>query len=212
MSAFFWATYGVLWAFVAILVAAVLLMYRQFGLTYLNSRRHLDAQGPDLGSKMQAVEVTSSAGSTEHLGWTRKEAAQSYTFSIFATPACEICSRLIPEMDDLARAWPEVGFVWIDGVRAHSTVNRVVDRRLSEWRTFTGDPTMVHARLGVTATPFGVLILADGTVVNKALINTSADAIHLLNHSGLRNSDLDLDATYSSHSQPNERSDHEQHD
>lgn len=209
MSAFLWTTYGVLWVLVVVLVAAVLLMYRQFGLTYLNSRRHLDAQGPDLGSPMRTVEVTSATGSPEHLSWAPDQPTQRYTFSVFATPTCEICSRLVPEMSDLAADWPEVSFVWIDGVRAHSVANPVVHRRLANWRVFTGDPASVHARLGVSATPFGILILADGTVVNKALINTSADAIQLLTHSGLRTSDLGLDTTYISRSPLDEWYDHE---
>ena len=39
MSGFFWATYVILWIFVVLLTLMVLLLYRQFGLSWMSGQR-----------------------------------------------------------------------------------------------------------------------------------------------------------------------------
>src|SRR6185503_1625499 len=55
MSDAFWVSYVLLWILVAGLLGLVLLLYRQFGMSYLAPHTQVSMQGLDVGSRAPAV-------------------------------------------------------------------------------------------------------------------------------------------------------------
>jgi hypothetical protein len=61
MNVAFWFSYAVLWIIVIMLSLLVLLLYRQFGLTYMSGQRRINMQGLDVGARAPSFSLLSVA-------------------------------------------------------------------------------------------------------------------------------------------------------
>jgi methylamine dehydrogenase accessory protein MauD len=184
MSPFFWATYILLWVLVAVLVITVLLLYRQFGLVYMNSRRRLDMQGPDVGRRAPTVDVvTVPAREPMRASWRMPQEGLGQ-FILFALPTCQVCKGLLPELAQLPDRWSDVEFVWLHG---SSTASDAIDSApsLPAWSVLAGDGMAAHQAFDVGTVPFAFVLEADGRVKSKGLINAVQDIERLISEAGV---------------------------
>lgn len=178
MNGFFWATYVLLWLTTGVLVVAVVLMFRQFGLSYMEPRRRLDLQqGPDIGSRSPEVAVKRiRSGEPVILEWGN---GQGPHLLLFARPGCLVCKDLVPTVDAIPEFWPGVRFVWID-----SAIGNVGDKStalsLKRWDVVSSDDESAHEAMDVAATPFTIVVGADGKVLSKGVVNSAEDVAGVL--------------------------------
>jgi len=181
VSPFFWTTYALLWFVVAFALVAILLMYRQFGLVYMSSRRRLDLQGPDVGAKAPSVRVTRIPSFEEtSIDWTSNDRDASGVFALFALATCDVCKSLLSQVGPLAREWPELGFLWIHGSTESAADAIASAPELPSWSVLAGAGMEAHQVFDVGAVPFGFVIGSDGAVRSKGLINEVDDIARLI--------------------------------
>lgn len=185
MTSLFWASYALLWLFVALLVVLVLLLYRQFGLAFMRGSDRINLQGIDLGARAPELDVSALAtGEAHKLSWGYGD-RYAGRFLMFALPTCEICATLAPNVGELPARWPEIEFVWIDGLQPDeptSTVRHVPSTRAG-WKV--SESTSAHVAMDVSAVPFAFVATQDGEVLAKQLINNEDDIETMLAQSHL---------------------------
>lgn len=193
MTSLLWTTYALLWLTVGALVLAVTLIYRQFGLVYMEPRRRLDIQqGPDIGRRAPSMDVVRVASrGPARLDWVNASGETSAHFVLFGLPSCEVCRSLVPEVDQLPAQWPKVKFVWVEGAVLSDEDPVVTAPRLRAWDVVAGHEMDAHRTMDIAAVPFGLVIGADGAVLGKGLINRADDVLALL-----REARLDSKAEY----------------
>jgi methylamine dehydrogenase accessory protein MauD len=179
MSPLFWTTYVLLWVLVAILVVAVLLLYRQFGLVYMNSRRRLDMQGPDIGGRAPTLEVvTVPARERASINWQAPTGSKGQ-FVLFALPTCQVCKALLPDLSAVPAQFPEVGFAWVHGATSLESALESAPS-LSSWSVLAGDAMRAHQVFDVGTVPFAFVLDANGRIRSKGLINDLDDIGRLI--------------------------------
>jgi hypothetical protein len=185
MSDLFWASYALVWVLVAVLVVLVLLLYRQFGLAFLGSGDRVSLQGPDLGSRLPALELTDpSSRRTEsvELGADHEAGRWAAHLVLFALPACSICKQLAGVVGELPERWREVEFGWIDapGPPASREAPRAALPADTGWRVKLSARQQAHEALDIAAVPFACLLDAYGELVAKRLVTTVEEIDALL--------------------------------
>lgn len=174
MSAFFIASYVVLWLLVVILVVMVVLLYRQFGLMLMPGRRRADLQGLDLGSRAPKLQLQFRTSDTSiELDWAETSSSPRLAWAVmFASPFCAICEGLWKSVAALPAGWPDVEFVWIeDGAR-----QRIHGEQPAGWTFATSaEGFSAGEAMDVGATPYLYVIQPGGRVAAKGLVNSSAE-------------------------------------
>jgi methylamine dehydrogenase accessory protein MauD len=182
VNAVFWTTYVLLWVFVVVLVIAVLLLYRQFGLVYMNSRRRLDMQGPDIGRPAPSIPVvTVPSGEPATIKWELAEPLRAQ-FVLFALPTCQVCKALLPDLAVVTGRWPSVGFVWVHGSTSLDDAVATAPS-LPSWSVLAGNGMAAHQSFDVGTVPFAFVLGGDGRVRSKGLINGLDDIERLIQES-----------------------------
>ena len=115
MSDAFWVSYVLLWVLVVGLLGLVLLLYRQFGMSYLAPHAQVSMQGLDVGSRAPAVALEGLDGEERGLTWGGSPNGLRARLMLFALPSCSICVDLAGELQTLPDQWPGVEFAWVDG-------------------------------------------------------------------------------------------------
>lgn len=181
MNAFFWTTYALLWFTVLIAVVGLLLLYRQFGLVYMDSRRRLGMQGPDVGKQAPAIHVVElPSEQARSVDWTTNGSAKVGRVVLFGLPSCDVCKSLIPAMDYVPREWPQLEFVWVQGSVTEPEEAMTTAPELPSWTVVAGHGMDAHRSFDVTAVPFALVIGVDGLVRSKGLINDPDDVTRLI--------------------------------
>lgn len=173
MSDAFWVSYVLLWILVVGLVALVLLLYRQFGMSYLTPHTQVSMQGLDVGSRAPAVALDGLDGEDLGLAWGGSPNGLRARLMLFALPSCSICVDLAGELESLPEQWPGVEFAWVDG-SAKPRPDRLVDAAPG-WIVGTVPDDAAHEAWDVSAVPFAFLVAADGVIVSKRLVNSRRD-------------------------------------
>lgn len=173
MSDAFWVSYVLLWILVAGLLGLVLLLYRQFGMSYLAPHAQVSMQGLDVGSRAPAVALEGLDGAERGLTWGGSPNGLRARLMVFALPSCSICVDLAGELQTLPEQWQGVEFAWVDG-SAKPRPDRPVDDAPG-WTVGTVPDDAAHEQWDVSAVPFAFLVAADGVIVSKRLINSRRD-------------------------------------
>lgn len=173
MSDAFWVSYVLLWVLVVGLLALVLLLYRQFGMSYLAPHAQVSMQGLDVGSRAPAVGLQGLDGAERGLTWGGSPNGLRARLMLFALPSCSICVDLAGELVTLPEQWPGVEFAWVDG-SALPRADRPVDAAPG-WTVGIVPDDAAHEQWDVSAVPFAFLVAADGVIVSKRLVNSRRD-------------------------------------
>ena len=141
MSGTVWiVSYLVLWVVVALLAFSVVALLRQVGVLHTRVAPmgvHFAGEGPELDSSAPKVA-------------TIDYAQTAYTLLAFTSPSCEICARLTPALERLARSYVEFDL-------------RIVDHQQ--------DPE-TFSRFRVRSTPYLIAVDRDGIVRSRGVANT----------------------------------------
>jgi glutaredoxin len=133
-------SYLLLWASVLVLGFTVVALLRQIGVLHTRIAPmgvHFAGEGPELdGPAPDAGEVDYSTS--------------PYTVVAFTSPTCEMCARLEPALERIARSY-------------HDVELRIVDH---------ADQADTFARFRVRSTPYLIAIDADGIVRSRGVANT----------------------------------------
>jgi hypothetical protein len=181
VSAFFWTTYALLWFTVLVAVLGLLLLYRQFGLVYMDSRRRLEMQGPDVGKRaptVDIVQIPSLRGRS--VDWIANGSGTVGQVALFALPSCDVCKSLVVAIDELPREWSQLEFVWVQGSVTGPDEAIASAPEIPSWSVVAGHGMDAHRAFDVTAVPFALVIGPDGLVRSKGLINHPDDLTRLI--------------------------------
>lgn len=174
-----WVTSMILlWLAVIVLTVLVLLLYRQFGLSYLSSHSRIAMQGLDLGARPKAISLKELDGTEHAVDWEQISAENDAAVLVFAQPSCSICGDLAKSIADLPSRWPTVMFMWIDGTST-GRPERAVDRA-GGWLVGYSDGDEVHRVWEVSATPFMHVVGPSARIEAKGAVNAAADVEELL--------------------------------
>jgi hypothetical protein len=177
MNVAFWFSYAALWTLVVILTLLVLLLYRQFGLTYMSGQRRINMQGLDVGARARNFSLLGAGGEPHRVSWSEQH-QPSWRLIVFGAPTCAVCERLSLDVAVLPDEWPEVDFVWVDR-RDGRDLGRLIDGPAG-WLHGVAPDDAVHREWDVSAVPFAFVVSSDGEIVRKQLVNTGEDIQELL--------------------------------
>jgi methylamine dehydrogenase accessory protein MauD len=176
MSTLFWFSYVVLWVLVAAMGLLIVLLYRQFGLTYMAASRRLAMQGPDLGAIAPPLTLIDSSGDPADI--MDSNGQRRFQFIVFGAAACGACGLVADELAALPERWSDIDFVWVDR-SDEEHVARSIDE-VPGWARGFARSDDVREAWDVTAVPFSVLVSPSGEVVSKQLVNRRTEVEPLL--------------------------------
>jgi hypothetical protein len=186
MTAAFWFSYAVLWFLVLLLGLLVVLLYRQFGLTYMSGQRRMGAQGLDVGSRAPDFVLSTPRSAAQAVEWLGEQSTLSGRVLVFASPSCGVCADLDEESVAVPTAWDSLEFIWIDqeGARPRRAVEDADD-----WVVGWAAQDRLHGLWDVSAVPFAFAVAADGEILGKQIVNRGSDLDRLAaaafgNHNG----------------------------
>lgn len=175
MSVSFWISYGAVWAMLAILLVLVLLLYRQFGLTFMAPTQRIALQGLSLGTRAPQLALELPANGSTALP-SRPGSDKVGRVVMFAQPNCAVCGELASSVDDLPAEWPALEWVWIEGGLRPEFESVPEQGWLVGWSANGA----AHREWGVSAVPFGFLVSHDGRVLAKRLVNQRRDFVEMI--------------------------------
>jgi methylamine dehydrogenase accessory protein MauD len=171
-----WFSYTVLWVLFVVVSALVILLYRQFGLTYMAGSRRISLQGIDVGSAAPDLSLTSTSGENARVQWNGHSRRPALV--VFAAPACRVCEPLAEEVLSLPSEWSTVDFIWVDRSNPDRSARPIDDAE--GWTVGTALEDAAHREWDVAAVPFAFAVSTDGEVVQKALVNRRDDLERLV--------------------------------
>lgn len=178
MSAFgvataFWVSYVLLWCLVALLVLLVVLLYRQFGLTFMHPDQRVAMQGLDVGAKAPAFRLTTRSGLKRRVAFEAGKDGGRATVLLFAQPGCGICADLAESLVSLPAERQDVQFVWVDGSSPRPP-RRAIEGAPG-WISGSESDDPVHRQWDVSAVPFCFVVAPNGRIADKRLVNRRQD-------------------------------------
>ena len=169
-----------LWLLVLVNFVLVLLLYRHFGLMSLGTLEGVQRDGLALGDQtLPIVGVRADGTDTQ---WTAS--ARRPSFLLFATPHCEPCRAVFPDVNELADAADIDVAVVTDGPheQAAALAAHVTSRRIT---VLADDASGAFANYRVRVTPFAFVVGQDSRVQAKGLCNDPSRLRELLRVAGL---------------------------
>jgi thiol-disulfide isomerase/thioredoxin len=169
-----------LWLLVLVNFVLVLLLYRHFGLMSLGTVEGVQRDGLALGDRtVPIVGVRADGADTE---WTAS--ANRPSFLLFATPHCEPCRAVFPEVNQLADVADIDVAVVTDGPQeqAEALTAHVSSPGIT---VLADDASGAFANYRVRVTPFAFVIGRDSRVQAKGLCNDPLRLRELLRVAGL---------------------------
>lgn len=174
-------SYLALWLLVALEGVALLVLAHAVGSIYLSSRQAIERDGLPIGSAAPSFEASDVAGKAVTLA----DLLGSWLVLLFATPACQVCRRMLPELGEFAET-----------VRGSANVVLAVRGSIDEAGLLAaGLPSSVQVlaigahgpseKYRVRVSPYVNIVDATGMIRAKGLVNNAVQVSHLLFTAGL---------------------------
>ncbi|MET3107928.1 methylamine dehydrogenase accessory protein MauD [Oxalobacteraceae bacterium GrIS 2.11] len=170
MNQAMWASQGVLWIVVAILVLAVLALARQVGVLYERVApigALITDSGPRIGDVSPSFNLTDLMNQPLSIGGQ----SASSTLVFFLSPTCPVCKKLLPilrHIQTVERSWLRIVLASDGEFPEHMAFYQKA--QLTEF------PYVLSSELGmayrVSRLPYGVLIDEQGRIRSKGLVNS----------------------------------------
>ncbi len=183
MTAGYLASYIFLWVLVVILALLVLLLYRQYGLTYLGSHAYADMLGLDLGAHAGDFAVVGLDGVSRHYSFTGGS-TRSLRAVVFASSSCTVCGRLAESAVLTPLEWPDAEFYWIEEARVGRPRRAIDDCEGWVVGVTDGGAESPHRKWRVANTPFMFVLDGEGVVRAKGIVNSGDDISRLVANVG----------------------------
>jgi len=165
-----WASQGVLWLVVAVLVLAVLALARQVGVLYERIAPMgalITDSGPKIGEPSPSFALTDLMNAPLAIGGK----AEVSTLVFFLSPTCPICKKLLPilrHIQTAERSWLRVVLASDGDMPEHMAFYQKA--RLTDFQyVLSTDLGMAYR---VSKLPYGVLIDEQGRIRSKGLVNS----------------------------------------
>jgi methylamine dehydrogenase accessory protein MauD len=168
MEGIWLVSYIVLWLLVLVLIALVILLYRQLGIMYLGSAEGVSRDGLARGAKAPDFSLTDQYGNAQRLADYRGKPS----VLLFGSPHCSPCRILLPQLHDWSKAHPEVGILWLNAASPEESLKFVSDTGASLPIAPYSPQENLMDRYKVRVTPFMFLLDESGIVRAKGLVNT----------------------------------------
>lgn len=170
MEGIWLVSYIVLWLIVVVLILLVLLLYRQLGIMYLGSAEGVSRDGLDRGKTAPDFSLTDQYGNVQKLGNLKGKPA----VVLFGSPHCSPCRILLPQLNEWARAHPEVGVVWLNAASPEESLKFVSDTGAEIPVAPYSPQENLMDKYRVRVTPFMFFLDENGVIRAKGLVNTKA--------------------------------------
>jgi methylamine dehydrogenase accessory protein MauD len=181
------ASVVLLYLLVCALAILVIVLYRQFGLIYVGSRRSLEMTGPPVGARAPEGLRVVSPDSDElslALDWGVVH-TDGVTLLLLGGEACPICEHLLSHLDDdVPPGFEDVRVLFVDKDPGSlpSTVPSSLTGRWQHWRSADGS---VHSAFDVDVSPFAIVIDHEGIIRAKGIVSTRQAVKDLLREARL---------------------------
>lgn len=179
----FAVSYVALWAVVLLEGIALLLVLRGVGTIFLNTREGINRDGLPLGSQTPDLVATDASGRQRSFG----EFRGRWLVLIFASPTCQICLKLVPELQDLrADLGADVEVLVAlraDGPEVASEYERLT---LGAAPVLAVGTRAASDKYKVRVSPFVNVVDPDGVLRAKGLVNSIDNVDHLMYEAGIR--------------------------
>lgn len=165
---------GLLWLLFGLLTIMVVLLYRQFGLIYIGSRARVALAGLGVGHSAPQKPELEIATQETVWDWTAVGEGRA-TMAIFAVPGCDLCARLVAEINGFAEHWGElVDVLFIErGPLPNGPTHDTLAR--TQWLYAIDRDGALHEAFDVEATPHAFVVGRDSRVLAKGIVNTRRD-------------------------------------
>src|SRR5690348_14597750 len=163
-------SYIVLWLLVLGLGLLVLLLYRQLGIMYLGSAEGVSRDGLERGKSAPDFSLTDQYGNPQRLANFRGKPS----VLLFGSPHCSPCRILLPQMNEWAKAHPEVGVVWLNAASPEESLKFVSDTGAEIPVAPYAPQDNLMDKYRVRVTPFMFFVDENGVIRAKGLVNTKA--------------------------------------
>jgi hypothetical protein len=173
---FFTVSYVLLWLLTAFQTFALLLVFREIGALYLVRREAFERDGPPLGKPLPTLVALTDRGEPRSLG----DVPAPVTAFVFAAFGCRLCPGVIDKLERWQERVRDLGVVVLaERAGGRSLAAESLGEKSETWLLESGEMLRV---LGVRATPYVVLVAANGVVLSKGLVNHHRDIRRLLEH------------------------------
>lgn len=168
------ASVVLLYVLVCALVILVILLYREFGLVYVGSRRTHEMSGPPVGARApEGLRAVSPEGDGPGLtlDWGAVHPG-GVTLLLLGGEACPLCEHLLHHLDEALEPGLEdvrVLFIDKDPGDMPSFVPSSPTGRWQHWRSADGS---AHAAFDVEVSPFALVIDHEGIIRAKGIVTT----------------------------------------
>lgn len=165
-----WVALGLAWAVIAALCVVVLALARQVGVLHQRvapAGALLSTQGPRTGEHPPQISAASLDGTLHGLGGTHS--LDRPLLTLFVSPDCPLCKRLLPIVDHFARA--ERIDVLIAGDDEAARLNLLADTYAIARDRFINSSELGRI-WGVDKLPHAVLLDHEGRIVGRGLVNS----------------------------------------
>jgi len=173
------ASYVILWILAAVLVVAVIGLYRQLGLLHLRMGNtgalDVEGQGPPLGQKVSQMELTDLAGEVHEVGVGQE------ALLVILSVGCSACERLLPSLQVYGQDHRTI--VVTGGVpEAANDLSSRLGKVPVVWNRRVIDD------FAVTLPPFAIRVDSKGLVVGRGIVNNLGQLEELERESLVRSS------------------------
>lgn len=181
------------------LALLVVILYRQFGLVYLGSRRAEEIRGPAVGATAPEglrVHRPGDAGSTLALDWHDVRPGGG-TLVLLGGEACLVCAHLLRHLDAaMDQVRDAVRVVFIDrGPARPGDGEDVPPSRSGRWQHWRSEDGSVHDAFDIDVSPFGIVVDDGGVVRAKGITSTPEAVLALLDQASLADDRLSVESS-----------------
>jgi methylamine dehydrogenase accessory protein MauD len=183
----FLASYVLLWIIVVVQGLLLVVVLRQFGEVYLNSRAGVSRDGLAVGDPAPAFTGVATDGSGVRL----QDLMGQWLVLVFASPGCTICRDLLPSLVPIER---DLGgavrvFVLLRGTLEETRA--YVEATNTEARVVSIGREGIAEQYKVRVSPFVHIVAPYGVIRGKGLVNDRENVEHLLAYAGVPDPFLD---------------------
>lgn len=164
------------------LAVLVIVLYRQFGLVYVGSRRTHEMRGPRIGAPaptgLRVVKPENSGLSLE-LNWLEVPPGGA-TLLLLGGENCPMCHHLLEHLDEASTLIPErIRILFVDK-SANDGGFDVPSSVTGRWQHWRSSDDSVHGAFDVDVSPFAFVIDDEGVVLAKGIVSTIQALLALL--------------------------------
>lgn len=179
-------SYLLLWAVVLIEGIVIVILVREFGSVFLNSRGGIERDGLAIGSSAPDFEATDLVGAPVKL----TDFAGRWLVLFFASPGCGECYSMLGMLGEIQQSLAAEANIIYMYRGLHDDMEGIPELSAAPVRVVAAGRTGVAELYRARVSPYVQVMDAEGRVRAKGLVNSRGRLEHLLLEAGLRHPSL----------------------